>query len=200
MEPELGCSTVVPPPTQMYRFRHALGTEARALDPASNDQASRSRATWTDGTVIRIHDEVLPPSENDEVSATILIVAREPSVRSVTRRILERSRFHTLEACDDEEAIAVFHAHGADIHGVVLDLGMRDTAAETLAGELRRDQPTLPILFTGGYGERASSIRVNPDRTTGFLAKPFGMNALAAKAADLFGGPPSAGVLADSLG
>lgn len=134
------------------------------------------------------------------MTATILIVAREPSVRSVTRRILERSCFRTLEACDDEEAIAVFHAHGSDIHGVVLDLGMRDAAAESLAGELRRDQPTLPILFTGGYGERASSIRVSPDQTTGFLAKPFGMDALAAKAEFLFGGPTSAGALADSPG
>ena len=129
--------------------------------------------------------------------ATILIVAREPSVRSVTRRILERQSFRTLEACDVPEAIAVFHAHFREVQGAILDLGMPAAGADRVAGEFRRAQPALPILFTGSYGEDASSKRVKPGPTTGFLPTPFGLDALAEKAEDLFGEASNHGDLAD---
>jgi DNA-binding NtrC family response regulator len=140
------------------------------------------------------------PSVNAAASPTILIVAREPTVRSVTRRILERRRFRTLEACDDREAIAVFRENASEIQGVVVDLGMPGAGAESVARECRRSHPTLPILFTGGYSEGSSSIRVMPDPTTDFLAKPFGLDALAEKAEGLFGGSLSEAALADHLG
>jgi len=137
------------------------------------------------------HRDEPPPSVNTALSPTILIVAREPSVREVTRRILERRSFRTLEACNDREAIAVFHAHASEIQGVVLDIGMPEAGAEAVAGECRRARPALPILFTGGYGEAASPIRVISGPTTDFLPTPFGLDALAEKAECLFGGSPA---------
>ena len=137
--------------------------------------------------------EALSPSGGAAMNATILIVAREPSVRSVTRRILERRNFRTLEACDVREAIAVFHEHFREVHGAILDLGMPEAGADQVAGEFRRAQPALPILFTGSYGEDVSSKRVKPGPTTGFLPTPFGLDALAEKADDLFGEPSTHG-------
>ena len=131
------------------------------------------------------------------MNPTILIVARESTVRSVTRRILERRSFRTLEARDAQEAIALFRAHLRELQGVIVDLGMPEAGAEAIASEIRRSQPTLPILFTGSYGEDASSKRVSPDSVTGFLPKPFGLDALARKAEDLFGGSSTDRVLAD---
>ena len=123
------------------------------------------------------------------MSATILIVAREPSVRSVTRRILERQSFRTLEARNAREAIDVFRAHSREVHGAILDLGMPEAGADRVAGEFRRTQPALPILFTGSYGDDSSPKRMTSDPTTGFLPTPFGLDALAEKAEALFGEP-----------
>jgi len=131
--------------------------------------------------------QVLPESGSGAANATILIVARERLVRAVTRRILERQSFRILEACNAREAIAVFHANAREVHGAVVDLGMPGTGADRIAGEFRRTQPTLPILFTGSYGADVSAQRMIPDPTTGFLATPFGLEALAKKAGNLFG-------------
>jgi DNA-binding NtrC family response regulator len=139
------------------------------------------------GSLPTTRHQVLPPSGDAAMNATILIVAREPSVRSVTRRILERQSFRTLEACNVREAIAVFHAHSREVQGAILDLGMPEAGADQVAGEFRRAQPALPILFTGSHGEDASSKWVKPGPTTGFLPTPFGLDALAEKADDLFG-------------
>jgi DNA-binding NtrC family response regulator len=136
---------------------------------------------------------VVSESGDTAANTTILIVAREPSVRSVTRRILERQSFRTLEARDVSEAIAVFHEHAREVQGVILDLGMPAAGADRVAGEFRRAQPALPILFTGSYGDDASSEGMKPGPTTGFLATPFGLDALAEKAGDLFGEPSTHG-------
>lgn len=140
-------------------------------------------------SLLETRDEVLPPSSAVAAHAMILVVAREPSVRSVTRRILERKRFRTLEARDDREAIAVFHAHSREVQGVILDLGMPEAGADRVAVEIRRAQPALPILFTGSFGGDESSEKLEPGPTTGFLPTPFGLEALAEKAGELFGNP-----------
>jgi DNA-binding NtrC family response regulator len=136
--------------------------------------------------------EIASASE-DVVNTTILIVAHEPSVRSVTRRILERQRFRTLEARDVREAISVFHAHARELQGAILDLGMPEAGVDRVAEEFRRARPALPILFTGSYGDDASSSQLKPDPTTDFLPTPFGLEALAEKAGHLFGEPSTRG-------
>jgi DNA-binding NtrC family response regulator len=144
--------------------------------------------------------EVQRAPEDVDISATILIVAREPSVRSVTRRILERQSFRTLEARNVREAIDVFHANSSEVHGAILDLGMPEAGANRVAGEFRRARPALPILFTGSYGDDPSPKRMKPDPTTGFLPTPFGLDALAEKAEALFGEHPTRCDLADPAG
>jgi CheY-like chemotaxis protein len=71
----------------------------------------------------------LPPPQQHHVEplrarATVLVVDDEPLVRSGARRILERRGLTVLEACNGEEALAVFEAHVASIGLVILDMGM----------------------------------------------------------------------------
>lgn len=122
-----------------------------------------------------------------EASATILIVTHEDTVRSVTKRILERRKFRIREARDIDEALAAFHECPDEIRGAVLDLALPGGGAEALAGEMRRFRPLFPILFTGNHTEAASSMWVRPDPANDYLAKPFGLETLAAKAEHLFG-------------
>ncbi len=117
----------------------------------------------------------------------VLIVGVERSVRAVTQRMLERRGFRTLEACGGNEALALFRGRAGEIAGVVLDLGMPGMDAETIFGELRCVRADVPILLTGGYGEDAVAARLVGTAGTDFLPKPFGLDALGAKAGDLFG-------------
>lgn len=121
---------------------------------------------------------------------TLLVVGIDDSVLTVIRRMLERRGFQTLLARCAEDARSIVAAKSARVAGVVLDLAMPGMDADTLFGALRRIQPALPVLLTGGYGEDAVAARLTASAHTAFLAKPFGLEALARKAADLFGAGP----------
>jgi DNA-binding NtrC family response regulator len=131
-----------------------------------------------------------PPDPADPRSVagarTILVVAVESAVRSVTRRMLAHSGFETLEAVDTESALRLMEAHGDAIGGVVLDLGMPSWLVEVTFEALRFERPALPVLFTGGYGEEVLAARLSGVAGTDFLPKPFGLDALSSKAGDLF--------------
>jgi DNA-binding response OmpR family regulator len=134
-----------------------------------------------------------------ERGSTVLIVETERSVRSVTRRMLERCGFRTLVACDGDEALALFDDHLRGITGVVLELGLPGMDAEALFRALRSARPDLPILFTGGCGQGAAAARLVGAAGTDFLPKPFGLDSLGDKASQLFwGGRPAATTLAGS--
>jgi two-component system cell cycle sensor histidine kinase/response regulator CckA len=122
-----------------------------------------------------------------EHSVVILIVGIERSVRTVTQRMLERRGFRTLEACGGDEALAMFRGRAGEIAGVVLDLDMPGIDAEAIFGGLRRVRADVPILLTGGYGEDAVAASLVGAARTDFLPKPFGLDALGAKAGGLFG-------------
>ena len=125
-----------------------------------------------------------------EGDVTLLVVGIDDAVRTVIRRMLERLGFQTLLAHCWEDAPAIVAASRAGIAGVVLDLAMPGTDAEAVFRSLRRMKPSLPVLLTGGYGEDAVTARLTASIRTGFLAKPFGLDALGRKAADLFGAAP----------
>jgi two-component system cell cycle sensor histidine kinase/response regulator CckA len=114
-------------------------------------------------------------------------VGIERSVRTVTQRMLERRGFQTLEASGGGEALALFRGRASEIAGVVLDLGMPGMDAEAIFVGLRCVRTDVPILLTGGYGEDAVAARLVGAAETDFLPKPFGLDALGAKAGDLFG-------------
>jgi len=122
-----------------------------------------------------------------ERSVVVLIVGIERSVRAVTQRMLERRGFRTLEASGGGEALALFRGRAGEIAGVVLDLGMPGMDAVAIFAELRCVRTDVPVLFTGGYGEDAVAARLVGAAETDFLPKPFGLDALGAKAGDLFG-------------
>jgi CheY-like chemotaxis protein len=122
-----------------------------------------------------------------EHGVTVLIVGAERSVRTVTQRMLERRGFRTLAAAGEGEALALFRRRAGQIAGVVLDLGMPGMDAEAIFAELRSVRADVPILLTGGYGEDAVAARLVGAAGTDFLPKPFGLDALGAKAGGLFG-------------
>jgi len=122
-----------------------------------------------------------------DCAATVLIAGGDGSVRAVTQRMLQRCGYRTLDAANGAEAVALFHRHAEDVAGIVIDLGMPAAEVEGVFDRARAARPEVPVLLTGGFGEDAVAARLVGAARTGFLPKPFGLDALGAKAGDLFG-------------
>jgi CheY-like chemotaxis protein len=99
-------------------------------------------------------------------------------VRSVTRRILERAGYETIEAANGEDALALVEARGAGVALVITDLIMPEMRGTELARRLRERFPALKVLLVSGYTEDAVMRQRTFDAETAFLEKPFTPDAL----------------------
>ncbi len=103
----------------------------------------------------------------------ILVVEDEPSVRSLTKRILERHGYVVIEAATGDEALAIFKREGARIQLVLTDVVMPGLRGPELVAEIERLRPGLPVMFMSGYADDDLVRRgVFPEHVA-FLKKPF---------------------------
>jgi PAS domain S-box-containing protein len=122
--------------------------------PASRDAAERETPVWVgDGLALVVDDE--------------------PTVRSVTTKMLERMGFEVLVASDGESAVALFRQHAARIVLVLLDMTMPGLSGEATFRELRRLNGGALVILTSGYNEPDATSRFAGHGLAGFLPKPF---------------------------
>ncbi|PYT31770.1 MAG: hypothetical protein DMG58_11510 [Acidobacteria bacterium] len=114
------------------------------------------------------------------IEPEILVVDDEPSVRSVAKRLLERSGYQALEAGSGEEALRVLHQQPYAIALLLTDIIMPGLSGTQLAVAARKVQPALPVVFMSGY---CSSVGEPLD---GYqcLPKPFKRQELVSLAAE----------------
>lgn len=109
---------------------------------------------------------------HDADGATILLVEDADAVRTVARRILERSGHRVLEAPDAESAIEVI-GRGEPIDLLITDVVLPGMNGRELAELLARRRPGLRVLYTSGYTDDAVMRRGIQEGETRFLQKPF---------------------------
>lgn len=104
-------------------------------------------------------------------SGTILLVEDEDMVRAVAERALSRAGYTVVTAANGEDGLERF-AELAEVDLLVSDVMMPQMDGPTMAGEIRRKRPDLPVLFMSGYAEAQlrESIALS---NVAFLAKPF---------------------------
>ena len=137
------------------------------------------RSAPGEGTHVRIHlprgDSSAPvaPAEPtpEPERGLVLLVEDEPRVRSQARRLLQRSGFAVLEASDGVEGMKVFREHLGTITVVVSDVVMPIMGGVDMVTELRRLEPTLPVVFVSGYTAEDQDLPL--DGQTAFLTKPY---------------------------
>jgi CheY-like chemotaxis protein len=80
-------------------------------------------------------------------------VEDEPTVRRLTKKTLERHGYRTLEACNGEEAIAIWQEHRGEVALLLTDSVMPGgMTGQQLARRLQEDNPRrLKVIFTSGY-------------------------------------------------
>ncbi len=157
------------------------------------------------GTTIKIYlprslagaaDDVRP-AEPDELplgnpAVTILVVEDEDGVRHNTVEALQELGYTVLDANGGPAALAMLEK-AAPITLLFTDVVMPEMNGRKLADEVLRRWPGTRVLFTTGYTRNAIVHNAVLDAGVHVLPKPFTLEDLARKVAELLRAPPRGG-------
>ena len=113
------------------------------------------------------------------VARTVLLVDDEPSVRAITRRLLERSGYHVLEAADGQEALSIAARPDVRLDLLLTDMVMPGLSGQQVVVRFRATRPGVPIVGITGYaGESPEVAAAEEAGLSGLITKPFSADAL----------------------
>jgi PAS domain S-box-containing protein len=119
--------------------------------------------------------------------ATVLLVEDDPNVREFSAFALQGLGYRVLEAADAASALGVLEQN-PDIDLMFTDVGLPGSNGRQLAEQARRRAPHLKILFTTGYARNAVVHNGILDHGVELLAKPFTVEALGRRLAEMLRG------------
>ncbi|PTU75775.1 hybrid sensor histidine kinase/response regulator [Pseudomonas mangrovi] len=116
----------------------------------------------------------------------ILLVEDDDSVRLINQELLQELGYQVVVARDGEEALDYFRRL-EDIELLVTDVGLPGMNGRQLAEVVQQLKPQLPVLFLTGYAEGAMSRADFLGPNMQLLTKPFALDVLATRVADMLG-------------
>ncbi len=111
------------------------------------------------------------------ITAAILLVEDDPSVRALTVSTLEHAGFRVLVAATPAQATALSSGLDEPIDLLLTDLVLPGASGRELADRLLLSRPTLRVILMSGYDEAPAEHRAG-DRFRVFLPKPFSADEL----------------------
>jgi len=107
---------------------------------------------------------------------TILAVDDEPEVLAALEEMLASLGYEPVGYTDSREALAAARANPRRFDAVVSDEVMSQLTGTQLAIELRKLNPTLPIVIASGYGGAGFETRALSAGVNRVLKKPYRMS------------------------
>lgn len=104
---------------------------------------------------------------------TILLVEDEPSILSMTKRMLERQGYTVVAASTPSEAIRLASEHPSQFDLLMTDVVMPEMNGRTLVNQLRSSLPRLKCLFMSGYTANVIAHHGVLEKGIHFIQKPF---------------------------
>jgi CheY-like chemotaxis protein len=150
--------------------QHSVGTAVTLLLPSYDGEYDEDEAsdTMTD----------MPRAQQGE---TVLVVDDEPSVRMLVTEVLEDLGYAAIEAEDGKTALKILES-ARRIDLLITDVGLPGGLnGRQLADAARTSRPGLNVLFITGYAESAVIGQENLASGMSIIAKPFALEALAAR-------------------
>jgi DNA-binding NtrC family response regulator len=124
---------------------------------------------------------------------TILLVEDEPAVRRVLRQMLWNLGHEVIEAGGAPEALDLAAACDSPIDVLITDVVMPQTNCEDFVNELVAARPQVKVIYISGYAEEMLARYGVKQIQSNFLQKPFRVEELAAKIAEVLGTPRARG-------
>ncbi len=112
---------------------------------------------------------------------TVLVVEDEETVRVSVVKLLTFLGYNVLVASGAAEAITLVERYGNAIALLLTDVVMPDMNGRELADTLLEQHPGLKVLYASGYTQDVIAHHGVLDAGVHFVAKPFTLNALAAR-------------------
>lgn len=110
------------------------------------------------------------------MSATILVVDDEASIRRTLREILEYEDYTVDEAEDGERALAALRATAYDL--VILDVKMPAPDGLEVLAVMADEMPEIPVLMISGHGTIETAVEATKLGAFDFIEKPPDLNRL----------------------
>ncbi len=120
------------------------------------------------------------PENTDEPSGpagsgggrTILLAEDDESVRKLTLSVLRSAGYRVLVARDGIEGLRLVRDHAREVDAAVLDVIMPGASGREVCEALRRQAPTMPVLFSTGYSYEDLSD-ADLDEGISMIRKPY---------------------------
>lgn len=103
----------------------------------------------------------------------VLVVDDEPSVRDITRRMLEKSGYRVLTANEGTAAIALYTQRQAEIQVVLIDRMMPVMDGPATVRVLRGMNPQVKIIAASGAASKVKLAEIADLPVQAYLQKPF---------------------------
>ena len=116
--------------------------------------------------------------------ATILLVEDEPTILTLTTRMLKQMGYAVVAANTPGEAIRLSREHAGDIHLLVTDVVMPEMNGRNLAKNIMSFRPNIKCLFMSGYTADVIAHHGVVDEGVNFISKPFRFADLSAKVSE----------------
>ncbi len=113
------------------------------------------------------------PASEGKMAGTILVVDDETTVRRFAKIALEKRGFAVMVAESGEEGVALLLQPGNKVDLVLLDLTMPSMSGEEAFDQMRRVDPTVPIVLSSGFSHATATQRFHGKNISGFLGKPY---------------------------
>lgn len=104
----------------------------------------------------------------------ILIVDDEPAIRRVLRTVLDTGEYELMEAGDGHEALALFHAAGAD--AVLCDLLLPGMDGIELLRRFKKVDDSVAFVMITGAGTVENAVEALRLQADDYLRKPFNVD------------------------
>jgi two-component system, NtrC family, sensor kinase len=123
---------------------------------------------------------VAPPSTQPEITPasggreTILLVEDEPSLRKLTRTVLERYGYRVITAVSGPEALQLWSQHATEVDLLLTDMVMPGgISGYELAQRLLAQKTGLKVIYSTGYSLEMADRDAVLQPTDHFLSKPY---------------------------
>lgn len=112
---------------------------------------------------------------------TILLVEDEPSLRALTKKMLETMGYTVLDAGNPSEAMKIAEGYPGEIHLLLTDVILPETDGKELSQGIKAMRPNIKVLFMSGYTSNVIAQRGVLPAEVQFLQKPFSHTRLSQK-------------------
>jgi signal transduction histidine kinase/CheY-like chemotaxis protein len=148
------------------------GTTVRVLFPVGRAGASPSPSELPGAAPAGGWPEPAP--------GTVLVVDDEDLVRRACVSMVRALKRPALGAAGGAEAVELLRARRGEIRFAVVDLSMPEMDGLATLDALLAVDPTLKVILSSGFDERALLCRAGASRVAGFIQKPYSLATLRA--------------------